>query len=91
MAQDLKKISVESFRVQIYKVPTDQLERLREQIYEIKRSSIGNYLVDDLERKETIIIAEMMRRGYLKHKEKPEDLKDMNRLTEKYRGKRRLF
>ena len=91
MAQALDKISLEAFKIQIHKIASRDLERLREQIYEIKRSSLGYIIANDLERKETAIMAELMRRGYLRHKERPQDLEDYNNQTKKYAKKRRLF
>ena len=91
MSQDLKDISLEAFQIQLYKIASRELEKLREQIYDIKRSSIGYALMHDLERKETAILRELMRRAYLKHKENPQDLEDYNRQTEKYRNKKRVF
>lgn len=91
MAQDLARISLESFKLQLHKIASKELERLREQIYEIKRSSLGYLLMYDLERKETAIIAEMMRRDYLNHKRRPKEFEDFNNLTKKYGKKKRLW
>lgn len=71
MAQDLIKISQEAFQIQLYKIPSKQLVELIHKIYEFKWEK-GKYFDDetimDIERKETKINAELMRRGYLKAK-----------------------
>ena len=91
MAQSLLKISTDTLRLEVYKLTISQIKRLIEQIYEHKRSSIGNSLIYDLERKETVLEGEMIRRGYLKHKRRPGDLQDYNNWKFKKQFKKRIF
>ena len=69
MAQDLRTISQEAFKMQLFKFSNKQLLELLENIYQLK-TTYGNVMntdeVQDIERKETKINAEMMRRGFLK-------------------------
>ena len=68
MAQDLFSISLESFDLQIYKIPSKTLVGLIKEIYELKHTA-GKYWsiekIKDIERKETRIMKELQRRGYL--------------------------
>ena len=69
MAQDLRTISQEAFKIQLFKLSNKQLLELLESIYGLK-TSYGHVMrddeVQDIERKETKINAELMRRGFLK-------------------------
>lgn len=72
MAQDLMKISVESFGLMLYNIPTSQLKSLLKQIYELKWSKGKDFSIEqtcDLERKESLINSELMERKYLTQKE----------------------
>ncbi len=72
MAQNLLEISQAAFELQLHKIPTKQLVKLLEGIYNYKWDSGKNWdleTVKNLERKETKINAELMRRGYLNKKE----------------------
>jgi hypothetical protein len=91
MAQKLTEVSIESFRLQVYKITSKNLVKLIEQIYEIKRSSNGYLFANDLERKESIIEGELMRRKYLMPKAKPAELKEYNEMKFKKFFKKRLF
>ena len=68
MAQDLRKISHEVFGMQLFKFSTSQLVDLLKQIYDLK-TTYGHVMnhdeVIDIERKETKINAELMRRKHL--------------------------
>jgi hypothetical protein len=91
MAQKLIDVSIESFRLQVYKIPSKNLVKLIEQIYEIKRSTNGYLYANDLERKETIIEGELMRRKYYMPKAKPEEMKEYNEMKLKKFWRKRLF
>jgi hypothetical protein len=91
MAQKLTDVTIEAFRMQVPFVSFGNLKKLLEDIYEIKRSSNGYLYVNDLERKETIIEAELMRRGKLQHKSNPEDFKDYTNMKFKTFFKKRFF
>lgn len=72
MSQDLLKISVEAFEVQLFKIPSDQLVGLLKNIYELKWEKGKNWpddIIADIERKETKINRELMRRKHLTKKE----------------------
>jgi hypothetical protein len=69
MAQDLKSISQEAFKMQLFKLSNKQLVNLLESIYKLKTEYghiMNNDEIIDLERKETKLNAELMRRGFLK-------------------------
>jgi hypothetical protein len=91
MAQDLLKISIEAFKLQLYKFDLGALKQTLDQIYEAKQSSVGHLYVDTLERKETAIEAELMRRGIASAKNNPEEYKDFNEMRFKKFRKKRLF
>lgn len=92
MSQDLRTISTDVLRLEVYKLTISQIKQLMEAIYEYKRSSIGVVIACDLERKETILESEMTRRKYLQHKRKPQDLVDYhNWKFNKLSKKKRLF
>lgn len=91
MSQSLRTISADALRLEVYKISNNQIKRLMEEIYELKRSSLGNYIALDLERKETILEAELMRRKYLMPKAKPEELQDYHDWKFKFKNKRRIF
>ena len=82
MAQSLSKISLEAFKLQIHKIASRDLDDTDNDIKEME---------DDLERKETAIMRELMSRKYLDHKRNPQDLIDYNAQTLKYAKKKRLF
>lgn len=71
MAQDLMKISIESFRLQIYKINSKVLVSLLKRCEEIKcdmRNRMSLPQLKDINRKQTIIQAELQRRKYLNKK-----------------------
>jgi len=68
MAQDLFNMSIEMFRLQLYKIGSRTLVSLIKQIYELKWSQGQKWSqekINDIERKETIIMAELNRRKEL--------------------------
>lgn len=68
MAQDLLNITQEAFQLQLYKISSGQLIDLIRQIYEFKWENGKDFpepVIMDLERKETKINAELMRRNVL--------------------------
>ena len=71
MAQDLRKISIELFQLQLYKIPSSQLNGLMVQIQKL-RAEYGHVMSDDevkdILRKETKIQAELTRRGLINKK-----------------------
>ena len=72
MAQDLLKISVEAFELQLPRLHIDVLKNLLRGIYELKWEKGKNWpddIIMDIERKETKINRELMRRGFLKSKD----------------------
>ena len=92
MSQDLRQISIDQFRLEIFKLTVSQLKQLIEGVYEFKRT-INNPInadVLDLERKESIIESELMRRGYFKPKANPNEVIDYNQWKRKM-FKRKLF
>ena len=91
MAQDLLKISLEAFKLQLFKFDLGALKQTLEQIYEAKQSKYGYLHIDNLERKETAIEAELLRRGHASAKNKPEEYKDFNEMRFKKFRKKRFF
>lgn len=71
MAQDIRETSIMQLRLQVYKLHVEQIKRLIQAIYDYKRNmrTVMTGDVLDLERKETILEAELSRRGYLNPKE----------------------
>lgn len=72
MAQDLRKISHEAFGIQLFRLPIDQLVNLLKEIYDLKTTYghvMNNDEIIDIERKETKINAELMRRKHLTKKD----------------------
>ena len=75
MAESILDIPIDSFRRQVRQISGPNLKGLIRGIYDLKytvRDGILDSQILDLERKETIIQAEMMRRGYLTKKEAQE-------------------
>lgn len=72
MAQDLLKISIAALELQLPRMSNDVLKGLLRGIYELKWSSGKDWpddIIMDIERKETKINREMMRRGFLNKKD----------------------
>ena len=74
MAQSLINISAEAFEMQLYRFSINQLKDLLLQIYQWKKSEGVKLnpekiedlnLITNIERKQTKIVKEFMRRGYL--------------------------
>ena len=69
MAQDLKSISLEAFQLQLYKIPSPTLVQIGEDIRQFK-IDYGETMtldeIDDIQRKETKVEAELIRRNYIK-------------------------
>lgn len=78
MTQDLRTISVEKFRLEIYRLSFAQLKSLMRGIYEYKRNIAipADADIIDLERKESIIEKELLRRGSHNPKFKKEEYED---------------
>lgn len=90
MAQNLLEISQEAFRLQLYRIPSKNLVKLLEEIYKFKWENgkdFNDETIMDIERKETKINAELMRRGYLKSK----DYHDYFAWLAKINKKKRVF
>lgn len=72
MAQDLRKISYESFIIQLHKIPSKQLLDITRQIKELM-AEYGNTLSisegEDLIRKETSVQRELIMRKWYKKKD----------------------
>ena len=81
-------ISQEAFKLQLYKISSEELVNLIEQIYQFKWE-YGKHFSDDkimdIERKETKINAELMRRGYLKSKDYDDYLAWLRKINHKKR------
>jgi hypothetical protein len=93
MAQDLRQVSPDKLRLQIYALSVSQIKQLIGGIYEYKRSikDPTDEIVMDLERKETILEAELIRRGYFLPKKNQGELQDYNTWKLKMASKKRLF
>lgn len=91
MAQDLLNISLEAFKLQLYKFDLGALKQTLELIYEAKQSKYGYLHIDNLERKETAVDAELLRRGYTSAKIKPREYEDYNNMKFKKFRKKRYF
>ena len=68
MAQDLKIISQEAFKMQLFKLSNKQLVGLLKDVYDLKTEYghiMNNDEMLDIERKETKINFELMQRKYL--------------------------
>jgi hypothetical protein len=91
MAQDLLGISLEAFKLQLYKFNLGALKQTLELIYEAKQSKYGYLHIDNLERKETAIEAELNRRGIANAKHSPREYEDFNKMRFKNFKKKRIF
>jgi len=81
-------ITPEMFELQIHKVSTSQLKDLLKNIYELKWNKGKMFSMDkimDIERKETKIVKELMRRGYLTKRDQASFQKFLD--TENFRKK----
>ena len=86
MAQDVLTISPEEFRQKVYNITTRNLVTLFEGLMQFKWencSKISDDLMLSLERKHSIIQAELTRRG--------EDMKEFDAYYKKLNYKKRLF
>lgn len=86
MAQSILDVPVASLRRQVLSIASRNLVQLIDGIYELKytlRDRIPDESICDLERKETIIQGELVRRGYLGKKDGQDYLKWRNGLFRK--------
>lgn len=90
MSQDLNQISPEAFELQLYKIPTRALLSLYRELLQFKWEHGRNFSHDkicDIERKDSLIQKELMKRGFLTKENRDEFVK----MTRKLNFKKRRF
>ena len=95
MAQDLLEISAESFDLQLPFMSTMALKDLHRRIYEDFKwrflDKIPEPVMLDLERKESMIIRELQRRGFYKPKHNPQEKEDYFRWRASFNKRKRYW
>jgi hypothetical protein len=91
MAKSLKEMSPEALRITVMFLTISQIKSMIERIYEFKKEKYGYLMAEDLERKETILKAEFVRRNYFMPKKNPQDNVDFNNWQKRLAKIKRFF